>query len=145
MGSYTLEHLESWSWPAHTTSVSVCVVASICVALLLDGGIILYGCLVWAEDSSPASYTVAVLTFAVCFSLPVVLIGVFLVYTRCHRRCYRNATPEKLELLPANFLQSLDLEDWRCSQDPLFRAGSWFWSQERGQQEGYTTDNHSAR
>ena len=58
---------------------SVCVVASICVALLLDGAIILYGCLVWAEDSSPASYTVAVLTFAVCFSLPVVLIGVFLV------------------------------------------------------------------
>ena len=44
------------------------------------------------------------------------------VYTSCHRRCYRNVTHEKLELLPANFLQSLDLEDWRCSQDPLFRC-----------------------
>ena len=58
---------------------SACVVASTALALLLDGGIILYGCLVWAGDSSSASYIVGVVTFAVCFSLPVVLIGVFLV------------------------------------------------------------------
>ena len=58
---------------------SACVVASTALALLLDGGIILYGCLVWAQDSSSASYIVGVVTFAVCFSLPVVLIGVFLV------------------------------------------------------------------
>ena len=27
---------------------------------------------------------------------------------------------ERLELLPANFLQSLDVEDWRHSQDSLY-------------------------
>ena len=70
-------------------ALSVCVVASICVALLLDGGIILYGCLVWAEDTSSASYTVAVLTFAVCFSLPVVLIGVFLVTISSNQMYFR--------------------------------------------------------
>merc|ERR1712013_869772 len=52
-------------------------------------------------------FITGVATFLVCFTLPFILLGVFLIYNLCQRECMQYKK-SKMDLLPPNFLQSFD-------------------------------------
>ena len=67
-------------YPSQKVSVAAAVFTS--VLLIADGALVLYACLLWPrEDAGLGSplFVVGVATFVVCFSLPFVLIGGFVV------------------------------------------------------------------